>query len=348
MGEALKLLVTLDNSGRTYATFSGRTILHAGLPTPDEQIDHIGIKVAIPGGYFLEDRIIDTEFDHHLALAHKRTPDLVGSLGAEIERLRDQFPKAVMVAISDSAFHITKPDYAWNYGISLRDADEFDIKRFGFHGLAVAASIHTLRAHEKLPPRVVVCCVGDRTSVSAVYHGRGFDTTTGFSPTDGLMTGSSSGSVDPQAVLILKQALGLDDKAMMQYLQTKGGLLGLSGTMDTVFGLLEHEQNGHHHASLALQTYVYNVQKAIGQMTAALGGIDVLVFTGHVAEASSVIRDRIVERLHHLDFLMDGHANRSCTAPTELTCVSRLAHSKPMFVIPADEDSEMIRRLNKL
>jgi acetate kinase len=348
MADTLTLVVTLDNLGRTYGVFKGRTILHEGLPQPDETIAKIGIKTAIPGGYFLEDHIVDDEFDHHLAQAHKRTPALVMSLAAEIEKLREQFPHTPIAAISDSAFHITKPDYAWNYAISLKDADEFDIKRFGFHGLAVASAVHTLRAHEKLPPRVVVCCLGDRTSVSAVYHGRGFDMTTGFSPTDGLMTGSTTGAIDPQAVLVLKKELGLDDRGMMEYLNNRGGLLGLSGVTDNVFGLLEHEQNGHHHASLALNTYVHGIQKAIGQMAAALGGVDVLVFTGHVAETSTIIRERIVERLHHLDFLLDGHINRSCNAPTELTCISRIAHSRPMFVIPADEDAEMIRQLNKL
>ncbi|HSD55811.1 MAG TPA: hypothetical protein VLA92_01520, partial [Candidatus Saccharimonadales bacterium] len=331
MGEALTLLVTLDNAGRTYATFKGRAIQHDGLPTAEEHIERIGIKIALPGAYFLEDHIVDEEFEHHLAAAHKRTPELVGQLVAEIEKLRAQFPRVRIAAISDSAFHITKPDYAWNYGISLRDADEHDIKRFGFHGLAVASSIHALHAHEKLPPRVVVACLGDRTSVSAVYHGKGFDMTSGFSPIDGLISGTSAGSVDIQAALVLKRELGLDDKGLVEYLQTRGGLLGISGATDSVFGLLEHEQNGHHHATLALQMYVHGVQKAVGQMVAALGGIDVLVFTGHVAEGSSVMRDRIVERLHYLDFLMDGHANRSCTAPTELTCISRLAHSRPMF-----------------
>jgi acetate kinase len=240
---------------------------------------------------------------------------------------------------------MTKPDFAWNYGIRLEDADKHDIKRFGYHGLSLASVIHTLRAYEKLPPRVVVCHLGSGASVTAVYHGKSFDTTMGYSPLEGLVMATRSGSIDPTAVRVLQAELGLSSDAMEEYLNKQSGLLGLSGVSSDIRELVEYESNGHHHASLALQTYVHNVQKAVGQMVAAMGGVDVLVFTGTVGERSFVMRERIVQKLHYLDFLLDGHTNRACEGPSELAVISRLAHSRPIFVVPASEEAEMVRRI---
>jgi acetate kinase len=310
-----------------------------------ESLQAIAVPVVAPGAYFLEDHLIDDEFLEHLQSARRQAPLHIDATLEEVASLKEQFPDAPIYGISDSAFHITKPDYAWNYGIRLEDADRFDIKRFGYYGLSTASVIHTLHKHEKLPPRLVVCHLGSGASVTAVYHGKSFDTTMGYSPLEGMIMETRSGSLDLMAARALQKSLDLDDAGLEEYLNHQGGLLGISGVSSDVRALLAHEADGHHHAGLALKAYIHSALKAIGQMSAAMGGVDVLIFTGTVGERSFVIRERIVEKLHYLDFMIDGRSNKACDNPKELVCVSRLAHSRPIFVVPSNENTEIARQL---
>lgn len=309
----------------------------------DEHISRVALRVVAPSGFFLQDHIITDEVVGRLEQLRTRAPLHIHATLQELAALRQQFANTPIVGVSDSAFHGTKPDYAWNYGISLEDADRLDIKRFGYHGLAVASAVRTLKRTHKLPPKVVVCHIGSGVSITAVHGGKSLDTTMGYSPLEGVIMATRSGSIDPAAVRTLKETLNLDDRSVETYLNHHGGLVGLGGASD-VRELLRREEQGDHRAHLALETYVFTIQKAIGQMTAALGGIDLLAFTGTVGERSAPIRLRIVERLHYLDLIVDTHANIACTAPTKLTIISRLAHSKPICVIPIDEATEMAHR----
>jgi acetate kinase len=311
-----------------------------------EQIHAIGLRIVAPSELFLRScTILDDAMVTQLEALERRAPLHISATLNELRILREQFPAAEIYGISDSAFHATKPDIAWNYGIPLRDADQFDVKRFGYHGISASAVVHTLRSAEKLPPKVVICHLGSGNSVTAIHHGKSIDTTMGYSPLEGVVMATRSGSIDVTAVRVLQEAMALDDSAMQDYLNKHSGLLGLSGRSSDLRELLQYETEGDHAAALALRTYVYSIQKAIGQMSAALGGLDLLAFTGTVGERSATIRERIVHNLHYLDFFTDTHTNNQAVAPTKLTCVSKLAHSKPIFVVPLDESAEMLRQL---
>jgi len=313
----------------------------------DERLAGIGVRVVAPGAYFLEDRIMDEACLAQLEAALPRAPLHIAATLAELRAVRRQFPDVPLAGVSDSAFHITKPDYAWNYGIRLEDADELDIKRFGYHGLSAASVVHQLRQAEKLPPKIIICHLGSGASVTAVHGGRGIDTTMGYSPLEGVIMSTRSGSIDPTAVRALADARHLDAAAAETYLNQHGGLAGLGGSPD-IRELLQREANGDHRARLALNTYVFSVQKAVGSMAAALGGADALVFTGTVGERSAPIRRSVVSRLHYLDFILDEHINTACSAPPQLAVIGRLAHSKPVYVLPAHEGAEMARRTRQL
>jgi len=314
--------------------------------TSEEQIHAIGLRIVAPSEQFLRSCfVMDDAMATQLEALERRAPLHISATLNELRILREQFPAAEIYGISDSAFHATKLEVAWNYGIPLRDADQFDVKRFGYHGISASAVTHALHSAEKLPPKVVICHLGSGSSVTAVHHGKSIDTTMGYSPLDGVVMETRSGAIDPTAVRVLQEIMGLDDGEMQNYLNKHSGLLGLSGRSSDVRELLQYESEGDHHASLALQTYVYSIQKAIGQMGAALGGIDLLAFTGTVGERSAAIRERIVHNLHYLDFFIDGHTNNRALGPNELTCVSKLAHSRPIFVVPLDESAEMLRQL---
>ncbi len=302
----------------------------------DEHIAAVGLRIVAPSSFFLTDHVIDHEVIDRLEQILPRAPLHIAATLDELHALRKQFPHTPIIGVSDSAFHSTKPDYAWNYGISLEDADRFEIKRFGYHGLSVSASVQALEAAHKLPPKLVVCHLGSGASVSAVHGGKSLDNTMGYSPLEGVIMSTRSGSIDPTAVRALKDVFRLDDNGVEKYLNNYSGLQGLGGSAD-IRELLRREADGDNRSRLALQTYVYSVQKAIGQMIAALGGADALVFTGTVGERSAPVRERIVSRLHFADFVIDVAANNECEAPQKLTVISRLAHSKPIYVIPTNE-----------
>ncbi len=319
----------------------------AKVLTRAEDIQAVAIRIVAPSGYFLQHRVLDDDAIEHLESLARLAPLHINVALREIKKLRIQFPVAPVVAISDSKFHSTKPDYAWNYGISLQDADRYDIKRFGYHGLSMAAACKSLHRAEKLASKTVIAHLGSGASITAVHGGKSMDNTMGYSPLEGLIMATRSGTIDYGAIRALQISTGMKNTEMETYLNTNAGLLGLGGSSD-LRELLQREEAGDEQAALALRTYVYGVQKGIAQMAAALGGMDALVFTGTVGERSAIIRKRIVARLHYLDFYMDETANTSCTAPTAIETISKLAHSKPIYVVATDEATEIAQQAAEL
>lgn len=331
-----------DASSRLTGILHKQEFLKAG-----EKLDAIALRVVAPGSYFLSDKLIDEKFIDALNNSRQNAPLHVDATLAEYQKIVDQFPETKIYGISDSSFHITKAEYAWNYGIKIEDADRLDIKRFGYHGISLSSAVSVLKSNHRLAPKTIVCHIGSGVSVTALHDGKSLDTSMGYSPLEGSLMATRSGSIDVAAARVLKKSLDLDDEGLESYLNHSGGLQGLAGNSD-VRELLEREKSGDNIAHLALETYVHSIQKYIGQMAAALGGADMLVFTGTVGERSVQIRHRIVEHLHYLDFRLDEHHNSLCNDPDQLTRLGTLAHSKPIFVAPADEAGEMARRTRAL
>lgn len=328
-------------AGQVVTIFESKGVLRKG-----EMIRRIGLRIVAPGAYFLQDRIIDKAFIDHLEAAKLHAPLHIAATLQELYTLQKQFTVPV-VGISDSAFHSTKPEHAWNYGLPLSDVDRFDIKRFGYHGLSVASVVGALEAIDAHNAKTIVCHLGSGVSVSAVQDGKSVDTTMGYSPLEGAIMATRSGSIDWSAAQALKTALRLDDAAFETYLNTASGLQGLGGSSD-IRELLEREADGDHYAHLALETYIYNIQKAVGQMTAALNGVDQLVFTGTVGERSAAIRERTLHRFEYLNLVLNKQDNANCIAPNEATDISLGAHPKPIYVIPANESWAMAQRARQI
>jgi len=317
-----------------------------GVLSDHEKIERVGLRIVAPSSFFMIDHVIHNDVVSHLEDILPRAPLHIKATLDELHILRKQFVNIPIVGVSDSAFHITKPDYAWNYGISLEDADRFEIKRFGYHGLSAESVVHELKHAEKLPQKLVVCHLGSGASVTAIYDGKSLDNTMGYSPLEGVVMSTRSGNIDPAAVRSLKDACNFSDAEVENYLNNHSGLLGLGGSSD-IRELLRREEDGDVKSKLALQTYVYSVQKAVGEMVTVLDGVDVLVFTGTVGERSAPIRERILSSLHYLDFELNKESNKACEAPSKLNVISRLAHSKSVIVVPAQEAAEMARHTIK-
>jgi acetate kinase len=310
-----------------------------------EHIKNIGLRIVAPSSFFLQDHVITDAVVHRLEELLHRAPLHIAATLSELKALRTYFPDSQIIGISDSAFHADKPDYAWNYGLPLADADKFDIKRFGYHGISVASIVATLRKKGTLQAKLIVCHLGSGASITAVLDGKSVDTTMGYSPLEGVIMATRSGTIDPTAVNALKQALGLDDAQMETYLNTKGGLAGLGGSSDLP-ELLSREVDGDHLARLAIQTYVFSIQKAIGQMAAALDGVDMLVFTGTVGERSAPIRHLIAEKLQYLGLLIDEQASSLIIkSPTSEVSISKATSPRLLSIVPTNEADEMLRRV---
>jgi acetate kinase len=205
---------------------------------------------------------------------------------AEIRRAREALPEVPQVAVFDTAFHHTLPAAASTYAIPARWRDEWDVHRYGFHGISVQWVASQIDAE-----RLVVCHLGGGCSVTAVLGGRSVDTTMGFSPLEGVPMATRSGSVDPGALLYLLRERGLTAEALEQALEHESGLAGLSdGGSGDVRDASE----------LALDVFVHRVAAAVAAMTAACGGLDVLAFTGGIGEHAQDVRERIVERVRFL------------------------------------------------
>lgn len=324
-----------------------RLFKSSGVLGESETISSVGLRIVAPSSYFMQDHIITDEVVDKLQALYDFAPIHIDATLTELRHLKEQFSQMTIVGVSDSAFHATKPNYAWNYGIDIHDSDRLDIKRFGYHGLSVSASIDMLWGAGKLPPKVIICHLGSGSSVTGVYHGRSIDTTMGYTPLEGVVMATRSGSIDAGAVRALKRELSMDDEQLEGYLHTKGGLMGLAGSND-IRELLDRETDGDHMAHLALTTLVHSYHKAIGSMMAALNGCDLLVFTGTVGERSAILRKRIVAHLEFHDFILDGNLNEQCTTPQKLTAINQAAKSRPIFVVPANESLEIAKHVRNV
>ncbi|PJE65355.1 hypothetical protein COU91_02110 [Candidatus Saccharibacteria bacterium CG10_big_fil_rev_8_21_14_0_10_47_8] len=335
-----------------HLTFAGSKVFstlrgHDLLQTKD-QIKTIALRVIAPSSYFQADRILDKHSIGKLTGLEPKASLHINASLQEAHLLKQSFPEATLIGISDSAFHHTMPDHARNYAVPFGDADRLDIRRFGYHGLSAESVVKVLKSEDKLPLRLVVCHLGSGVSVTAVRSGKSVDTTMGYSPLEGLMMSTRSGSIDVTAAQVLQDELKLSNQGLQDYLNHQSGLLGVSGASSDIRVLLKLEREGNARAKSALDMYVYRVQQAVGQMSAALGGIDALIFTGTVGERSASVRRRITERLMFLGLQLDPKKNHESTEPTEVAQISPPSHPARIYIIPADEYSIIVEHASKL
>ena len=248
--------------------------------------DAVGHRVVHGGRRFVAPALVDNEVEQAIAALAVLAPLHNRRALDEIRRAREALPAVPQVAVFDTAFHRTMPPEASTYAIPERWREEWDVRRYGFHGISVQWVASQVEAE-----RLVVCHLGGGCSVTAVRDGHSVDTTMGFSPLEGVPMATRSGSVDPGALLYLlrEQLLTLDE--LEQALEHESGLAGLSGG---------GSGDVREAAPLALDLFVHRVAGAVAAMAAACGGMDVLAFTGGIGERAGTVRERIVERVRFL------------------------------------------------
>lgn len=262
-----------------------------------------------------------------------------------IAALESLLPEAVQIAAFDTAFHSTLSPAARTYPVPRQWTQEWRIRRYGFHGLS--HSYCASRAAEMLgrkDARLVIAHLGNGASVSAVRAGKCADTSMGFTPLEGLMMGTRSGSVDPGILTYLLREKGLDANQLDDALNHKSGLLGVSGVsmdMRQVLAAAPHQPD----ARLAIDIYVHRIRQTIGAMAATLGGVDGLVFTAGVGENAAEIRERVCENLEFLGLVLDREANRKRRPDVDIAVRTSAAR---ILVIGTREDLEIVRETKRL
>jgi acetate kinase len=262
-----------------------------------------------------------------------------------ITAVEQALPKVPQVAAFDTAFHASLSEAARTYPVPKKWTREWGIRRYGFHGLS--HSYCTGQAAKMLGRpslRLVIAHLGNGASLSAVRDGICIDTSMGFTPMEGLMMATRSGTIDPGILIYLLRHKGLDVNALDEALNYESGLLGISGTSSDLRQLLS-ELPHNRDARLAVDVYVHRIVQTVGAMAATLGGIDALVFTAGVGEGSSEIRKRVCEKLKYLGLELDPAANETCKPDADIGTPASKAR---ILIIATREDLTIMRETRRL
>jgi acetate kinase len=311
------------------ANFSGLPIL--------QEVDRVAIRVVHGGREFAAPVLIDSRVEQIIADFEKMAPLHNKSSLEVLETVRQILPDVPVYGVFDTAFHCTIPDHAFMYAIPLDVAVKHRIHRYGFHGISHRYFLERYAYLAGKSPdacNIVSTHLESGCSVTAVEHGRSVDNTMGLTPLEGLIMGTRSGDVDPSLIPILmrEERMSIDD--VMTLLNTKSGLLGISGkSLDTRVLMKHYEFNLR--VKLAMDMFAYRVRKAVGAYLAVLGTVDALIFGGGIGENSEFVRRYVCDGLHGFGIEIDTKANESII---DVEGRLSLSNSKTeVWVIPAEE-----------
>lgn len=352
------LILNTGSSTLKWSLFEGQRLVSSDTVTWDSQSARpgqiksalsgiqscraIGHRIVHGGTTFSNGVVIDPAVRAQLdALADLDRLHMEPALAA-IDAAAELFSDVAQVATFDTAFHSTIPPSA-NYALPFEWVERWGLRRFGFHGLSVSYAINRLtQLTDRMASRVIVCHLGSGCSVTAVHQGRSVDTTMGFTPLEGLMMGTRSGTVDPGLLLHLQTRHAMQPAELEEALVRNAGLLGVSGVSGDLRKVRAAAAQGSQRAALACEMFARSAQRAVGAMMGVLGGVDVIVFTGGIGENDSTIRAEIAaavgtDRLA-LDEMQNGHAAGDRAISTANSPATAL-------VIAAREDLEILRQV---
>ena len=310
-------------------------------------VDAMGHRIVHGGSLFHEAVLVDDDIETQLGELGDLAP-LHQAKSVEVLRLtRRVLPRTPAIACFDTAFHADLPSAAATYALPRAWRERFDLRRYGFHGLSHAYA--SRRAAELLERplrelRIVTCHLGAGASLAAVQAGRSVDTTMGFTPLEGLVMATRSGSVDPGLLLWLLEHSGISEREMAGALEHESGLAALAGNprMEAVLAAAE---TGEEDARLARDVYLHRLASGIAAMAAAMRGVDALVFTGGVGEHAPEVRAGAAERLGFLGVKIDLGRNATASEDADITGSEAPVRT---LVIRAREDLEIARHVRQL
>jgi acetate kinase len=347
---SLKLRV-LDAAGEVAATAdlpaprgsAGRAAIKTAIE-PFGRVDAVGHRIVHGGTRYTAPVVIDAEVRQQLAALTGLAPLHQPKSLAALDAVTSALPGVPAVACFDTAFHATIPAAAATFALPEQWRTRWNLRRYGFHGLSHAYASRRaadLLGRDPGSLRAVTCHLGAGASLAAVDGGRSVDTTMGFTPLDGLVMATRSGSVDPGLVLWLEEHAHIPAAELDEALEYRSGLHGLAGTGD-MREILSRATDGDSRAELAREVYLHRLRAGVAAMAAAMNGLDVLVFTGGVGENSAEIRQRTMAGLGFLGIAPDPGRNAAGSGDRE---IGPPGAPVPALVIGAREDVEIARQV---
>ncbi len=309
------------------------------------EIGAVGHRIVHGGEKFSKSVVINDEVIKAIEECNDLAPlhnpaNLIG-----VNSCRELMPSVPMVAVFDTAFHQTMPKKAYLYGIPYEYYKKYKVRRYGFHGTSheyVAKRTAEFLGKDINDMKIIVCHLGNGASISAVRNGKCVDTSMGLTPLEGLIMGTRSGDIDPAILEFISGKEDLSFKEMLNVLNKKSGVLGLSDGVSSDFrDLGEAADSGNEQARIALETYAYHVAKYIGAYVAAMNGVDAITFTAGVGENNISVREQISSYLTYLGTEIDTKKNN---VRGEECIISKDGSKVPLLVIPTDEEMSIARQ----
>lgn len=313
-----------------------------------DEIDAIGHRIVQGGSIFKSSVVITEEVIEKIAdlgtLAPLHNPAHV--IG--IKACKEVLPTVPMVAVFDTSFHQTMPEKAYMYGLPYEMYEKYQIRKYGAHGTShhyVAIKTAEMLGKNIEDTKIIVCHLGNGSSITAVDGGKSVDTTMGFTPLDGLMMGTRCGAIDPAIIPYMVQNCGVKVEDLNNFMNKKCGMQGISGVSSDFRDLWIAAEEGNERAKLALDMFIYQVKKYIGAYIAVLNGVDAIVFTAGVGENDYDVRKFAILGLENLGIEIDVEKNNVKGKQVDVTG----ANSKvKVFVIPTNEELMIARETKDL
>lgn len=315
------------------------------------QIDAIGNRIVAGGEFFTKAALIDEEARENLSKCEELAPLHNPPADACIDMMRAILPETPQVAVFDTAFHATMPPKAYMYPLPMSYYEKYSIRRYGAHGTShryAAQQAANLLGRPLRDLGLITCHLGNGGSITAVNHGKSIDTTMGFTPLEGLMMGTRSGSIDPAIITYIMRREGITFDEMDEILNRKSGILGIAGSSGDMRDVLDAASRGDERAELAIDMYVYRVQKSIGSYYAAMTRTDAVVMTAGIGENSADLRERIFSGLAHMGMILDKERNNVEGAIGMNRVISIDDSPIKICVVTTDEEMRIARETDNL
>ena len=321
-------------------------LIESGVIKSKEEIGAIGHRMVHGGEKFREtclltEEVLDT-VEELCDLAPLHNPHNL----AGVRACQKALPAVEQYGIFDTAYHATIPKKAYLYGLPYKLYADHKIRKYGFHGIShkyVAKEAMRLLGENIKDYKIITCHLGNGASICATRYGESVETSMGFTPLEGLMMGTRAGSFDPEIIPYLVKNKGYTIEEVDEMMNKRSGMMGISNYTGDVRNLRESELKGNDAARLALEMFVYRVQKFIGSHTAAMGGLDVLVFTGGIGERAHYLRRMICMNFQFMGVKIDVQKNRN-----NEVFISAKNAEVDVLVVPTNEELQIVREIKKL
>ena len=308
-----------------------------------DEIDAVGHRIVQGGDLFEKSCLVDQKVEEGIESLCDLAPVHNAGHLKGIRAVDNLMPNVPQVTVFDNAFHSTMPDYAFLYAVPYEIYEKYHVRRYGFHGTShryVSHRVAEIMGRDIKDLKIITCHIGNGASVAAIKDGKVMDTSMGLTPLAGVMMGSRSGDIDASAVTYIMEKLGKKPQEMADYLNKESGVLGISGISSDMRDVENAAKEGNKRAELALKMYNYRIKKYIGAYAAAMGGVDVIVWTAGVGENQIATRMEACSGLEFLGVKMDAERNNT---RGEEALISAPDSKVQVWVVPTDEEIVIAR-----